>query len=116
MNIVVGFQYEHRRCGQVLGGEFFDVDPAANARSAVASGTALATGRTITDQRAIVQTERHVVGIDAAPVRESAATRSAGAAQGVVTDQDADGDRGRQGIESLGGLKPALMMPPVNTL
>jgi hypothetical protein len=113
MNIVVGFQYQHRRCGQVRGGEFFDVDPAAKGRSPVAAGTALATGRTILDQRTLVQTERHVVGVDAAPVRESAATR---AAQGVVADQDGVGDRDCQGRESLEGLKPAILMPPVNTL
>ena len=83
MNIVVGFQYQHRRCDHVRRGEFLDVDPAAKGRSAVAERTALATARTITYQRTIFETERHVVGVDAAPVRESAASRAAGTAQGL---------------------------------
>ena len=55
--------------------------PPPNGISAVAAGTALATGGTITDQRAVIEIEQHVVGVDATAVGDSAATRAAGAAR-----------------------------------
>ncbi len=116
MNIVVGFQYQDRRYGQLRGGEFVDVDPAAKGRSAVATGTALATGRTITDQRAIFQTEGHVVGIDAAsfanpprpelpaPPTALSLIRMRSVLVAVNLEKRPE------------GFQPAILMPPVNTM
>ena len=116
MNIVVGFQYEHRRCGQVRGGEFFDVDPAAKGRSVVAAGTTLATCRTITDQRAIFQTEGHVVGIDAIPFANPPRPELPAPPTALPLTSMRSVLVGVKVEKRRRGFEPAILMPQVNTM